>query len=181
MPSILLAITRCRRSRRSPLRPSSAFYSAFHGAGRRKKKSKAPVIELECDVTTEDLKKAPDSRRRDPKVNGADLYVVRVTKSGCGSASPCGRCIKWCEWAGVRRVFHWDGVVGQWVMIKVNEQSTMGKSYTTNADIRVLDGTVSLTRFRFLFPSKPDSYFPSSRNFKWSSSHGAIINPSVQD
>ena len=35
-----------------------------------------------------------DARRRDPRVNGADLYVVRVSKAGVGAAKPCWRCVQ---------------------------------------------------------------------------------------
>ncbi|KAN0080134.1 hypothetical protein V8E55_009700 [Tylopilus felleus] len=49
-----------------------------------------------------------DARRRDPRVNGADLYVVRVSKAGVGAAKPCWRCVQWCAWSGVKRIFHWD-------------------------------------------------------------------------
>ena len=40
-------------------------------------------------------------RRRDPRINGADLYVARVTKRGMGNAKPCWRCLGWCKWSGV--------------------------------------------------------------------------------
>ena len=47
-------------------------------------------------------------RRPRTRVNGADIYVVRTTKRGLGNAKPCWRCLEWCRWAGVRRIFHWD-------------------------------------------------------------------------
>ncbi|KAH8114822.1 hypothetical protein DFH11DRAFT_1840857 [Phellopilus nigrolimitatus] len=49
-----------------------------------------------------------DQRRRDPRANGADIYVARITKSGCGNARPCWRCLEWCKWAGIKRIFHWN-------------------------------------------------------------------------
>ena len=48
------------------------------------------------------------SRRPRTRVNGADIYVVRTTKKGLGNAKPCWRCLEWCRWAGVRRIFYWD-------------------------------------------------------------------------
>jgi hypothetical protein len=49
------------------------------------------------------------ARRRDSHVNGADLYVTRKTKTGTGNAKPCWGCLKWCRWAGVKKVIHWNG------------------------------------------------------------------------
>jgi len=50
----------------------------------------------------------PHPRRSRTRVNGADIYVVRTTKKGLGNAKPCWRCLEWCRWAGVRRIFYWD-------------------------------------------------------------------------
>ncbi|KDQ08941.1 hypothetical protein BOTBODRAFT_117881 [Botryobasidium botryosum FD-172 SS1] len=85
--------------------------------------------------------KAYDARRRDPRVNGSDLYVARITKLGVGGARPCGRCLEWCKWAGVKRVFHWNGDEGKFEVVKVNggDQDV----YQTHADIRLVLGTVS--------------------------------------
>jgi len=80
-----------------------------------------------------------DLRRRYSKVNGADIYVARVTKSGLGSAKPCWRCLHWCYWAGVKRVFHWDEALGKWDVVKVNCPGT--DQYETIADIRLFAGT----------------------------------------
>ena len=54
---------------------------------------------------------APRSRRPRSRVNGADIYVVRTTKKGLGNAKPCWRCLEWCRWAGVRRIFYWDASI----------------------------------------------------------------------
>lgn len=51
------------------------------------------------------------SRRPRSRVNGADIYVVRTTKKGLGNAKPCWRCLEWCRWAGVRRIFYWDASI----------------------------------------------------------------------
>ncbi|KAG8908820.1 hypothetical protein FRB99_003058 [Tulasnella sp. 403] len=75
-----------------------------------------------------------DVRRRDPRVNGADLYVARFTKNGLGPAKPCGRCLEWCRWAGVKRVFHWNPDSGSWDALKVNDPSN---AYLTHADHKI--------------------------------------------
>ena len=54
---------------------------------------------------------SPRSRRPRSRVNGADIYVVRTTKKGLGNAKPCWRCLEWCRWAGVRRIFYWDASI----------------------------------------------------------------------
>lgn len=73
-----------------------------------------------------------DLRRRDPRVSGSDLYVARVKKTGMGNAMPCWRCLEWCRWAGVKRVFHWSGDEERWLVIKVNDLA--GQCYQTRAD-----------------------------------------------
>ncbi|KAF8512783.1 hypothetical protein JB92DRAFT_3083288 [Gautieria morchelliformis] len=78
-------------------------------------------------------------RRRDPKVNGADLYVARITKHGVGNAKPCWRCIEWCKWAGVKRIFHFVGDAGQFNVVKVNEARS-DVTYETHADVRLFAG-----------------------------------------
>ncbi|KIP06877.1 hypothetical protein PHLGIDRAFT_442456 [Phlebiopsis gigantea 11061_1 CR5-6] len=77
-------------------------------------------------------------RRRDPRVNGADIYVARVTKSGLGNAKPCWRCLEWCRWAGVKRVFHWNAGEQRFEMVKVN--GTDRENYETRADTRLFAG-----------------------------------------
>lgn len=92
------------------------------------------------------------------RVTGADIYVVRMTRSGAvGNATPCWRCMEWCKWAGVKRIFHYavddDGTggigedvgngkqnkKGRWVCVKVND-STPEKCYWTQGDGRILGG-----------------------------------------
>jgi len=93
--------------------------------------AQSPLLEPHEDV------KLYGVRRRDPRVNGADLYVARFTKSGFGGAKPCGRCVEWCRWAGVKRVFHWNpdvGVAGGWDVLKVNDPSN---AYLTHADYKI--------------------------------------------
>ena len=85
--------------------------------------------------------KAWSARRRDPRINGADIYVARVTKVGMGSAKPCWRCVEWCRWAGVKRIFHWNGEDGKFDMVKVNTAER--DQYETHADIRLYAGMVS--------------------------------------
>ena len=100
-----------------------------------------------CGPVVVDVEKAWSARRRDPRINGADLYVARVTKVGMGSAKPCWRCLEWCRWAGVKRIFHWNGEEGKFDMVKVNTAER--DQYETHADIRLFAGMV---RRRF-FPS----------------------------
>ena len=84
--------------------------------------------------------KAWNARRRDPRINGADIYVARVTKVGMGSARPCWRCVEWCRWAGVKRIFHWNGEDGKFEVVKVNTAER--DQYETHADIRLFAGMV---------------------------------------
>ncbi|KAF8326042.1 uncharacterized protein EI90DRAFT_3071277 [Cantharellus anzutake] len=82
-----------------------------------------------------------DARRRNPKINGADLYVVRITPGGgTGPSKPCARCIEWCRWAGIKRVFHWDGKSSMFEVAKVSDESGI---YVTPADIKLRNGTIS--------------------------------------
>jgi hypothetical protein len=87
----------------------------------------------------------PPSRRRRTRVNRADIYVARIGRSGLtGCARPCGRCLAWCQWAGVRRVFHWNPETGRFDVVKVAD--TQGShSYATQADKRVSSGLVRLS------------------------------------
>jgi len=78
------------------------------------------------------------SRRRDPRANGADIYVARITKNGCGNAKPCWRCLEWCKWAGIKRIFHWDEVTNKFEVVKVN--SAAADRYETHADNRLFAG-----------------------------------------
>ncbi|KAI0696091.1 hypothetical protein BC835DRAFT_1414489 [Cytidiella melzeri] len=79
-----------------------------------------------------------DVRRREPRVNGADIYVARITKNGTGSAKPCWRCLEWCRWAGVKRVFHWNSEEGRFDVVKVNGDGR--ENYETRADLRLFAG-----------------------------------------
>lgn len=64
------------------------------------------------------------SRRHSRRTGGADLYVVRVTTSTgrLGNARPCGRCVAWCEWAGVRRIYYWDEKLNDFEVIRVGRE-----------------------------------------------------------
>ncbi|KAI1783210.1 hypothetical protein LXA43DRAFT_956515 [Ganoderma leucocontextum] len=81
-----------------------------------------------------------DTRRRDPRANGADIYVARFTKNGMGTARPCWRCLEWCRWAGVKRIFHWNADENRFEVVKVN--SAQSGQYETHADIRLFAGLV---------------------------------------
>ena len=64
-----------------------------------------------------------------------------------GSARPCWRCVEWCRWAGVKRIFHWNGEDGKFDMVKVNTAER--DQYETHADIRLYAGMVRLSFFSF--------------------------------
>ncbi|KAG2078415.1 hypothetical protein BDR04DRAFT_1124266 [Suillus decipiens] len=72
---------------------------------------------------------------QDSRVNGADIYVARVIKNGLGAAKPCWRCIHWCWWFGVKRIFHWNPVIGVFEVLKVNEGYK--DHYETQTDVRL--------------------------------------------
>jgi hypothetical protein len=77
------------------------------------------------------LRPALQKMRRRVRTYGADLYVVRVTKSTgrFGNARPCARCVAWSEWAGVRRIYYWDDQLEGFKVIKVGyEQAGTGKN-----------------------------------------------------
>ncbi|KAJ7203584.1 hypothetical protein GGX14DRAFT_570039 [Mycena pura] len=77
---------------------------------------------------------ARDMGRKQPwraRLNGADLYVCRVTKSGAfGCSKPCWRCVEWCAWAGIKRIFHWSVVEGRFICLKVSD-AHVGDCYET--------------------------------------------------
>ena len=91
-------------------------------------------------------------------MNGADLYVARFTKSGCGSARPCWRCLEWCRWAGVKRIFHWNEESNAFDVVKVN--SAPVGMYETHADARLFAGMVSTVSQRWLEPVLTTSLQP---------------------
>lgn len=86
-----------------------------------------------------DVAKGWHARRRDPRANGADLYVARFTKNGMGTARPCWRCLEWCRWAGIKRIFHWNDEERKFDMIKVNNAQDY-VMYETHADLRLFAG-----------------------------------------
>ncbi|CAL1698221.1 unnamed protein product [Somion occarium] len=87
-------------------------------------------------------------RRRDPRVNGSDIYVARFTKNGMGTAKPCWRCLEWSRWAGVKRIFHWNAEDNRFEVVKVN--SAQREQYETHSDVRLFAGSVSC--FILFFP-----------------------------
>ena len=82
-----------------------------------------------------------NTRRRNARVNGSDLYVARFTKDGMGSAKPCWRCLEWSRWAGVKRIFHWNADKNRFDVVKVNNERC--EPYETHSDIRLFRGAVS--------------------------------------
>lgn len=78
-------------------------------------------------------------RRRNSRLKGADLYVVRLSGRGnrvAGKCDPCARCMAWARWAGLKRIFHWSVAegVGRWDVVKVNDMDSQG--YLTQADLK---------------------------------------------
>ncbi|QRV99529.1 deoxycytidylate deaminase (dCMP deaminase) [Ceratobasidium sp. AG-Ba] len=82
-----------------------------------------------------------NSNKRNKRTNGTDIYVVRVASgtTPVGSARPCARCLFWCYWAGIRRVFYWDASAGGFVSVKPLEVDIM--AYVTQADRKIADGS----------------------------------------
>ncbi|KAJ6492895.1 hypothetical protein C8R47DRAFT_1012990 [Mycena vitilis] len=88
---------------------------------------------------------AKQGRSRYSKLNGCDLYVCRVTKNGeFGCSKPCWRCVDWCAWAGIRRIFHWSMVEGRFICLKVGDASK-AECYETITDVRYLKARASLS------------------------------------
>ncbi|KAF7321134.1 CMP/dCMP-type deaminase domain-containing protein [Mycena chlorophos] len=85
-------------------------------------------------------KRATAGRRiRLAKLNGADLYVCRVTRSGeLACSKPCWRCIEWCAWAGIKRIFHWSVLEQRFICLKVAEAAATHDCYETVMDSRLL-------------------------------------------
>ena len=75
---------------------------ARRGAG--SEKQSACRSHVTSPVPPGESDKAWSARRRDPRINGADIYVARVTKVEMGNARPYWRCVE-CRWAGVKRIF----------------------------------------------------------------------------
>jgi hypothetical protein len=88
-------------------------------------------------------KNEPHDHHRSSRANGADIYVVRVGRGGVlGTAHPCARCVQWCGWAGIRRVFHWSPATHRFEVVKVADVKNMAV-YATTADRRLASGLVS--------------------------------------
>jgi hypothetical protein len=84
-----------------------------------------------------------NGHHRSSRANGADIYVARVGRGGLlGTAHPCARCVQWCAWAGIRRVFHWSPATHRFEVIKVAYAKTSAV-YATSADRRLASGLVS--------------------------------------
>nr|GAT47965.1 predicted protein [Mycena chlorophos] len=93
-------------------------------------------------------KRATARRRiRLAKLNGADLYVCRVTRSGeLACSKPCWRCIEWCAWAGIKRIFHWSVLEQRFICLKVAEAAATHDCYETVMDSRLLASPAVLLR-----------------------------------
>ncbi|KAG1742598.1 hypothetical protein EDD22DRAFT_1006585 [Suillus occidentalis] len=121
--------------RRRGLKHVSHKLDAAHPHGSAFYETKAQSSESCCAIDAEFHREDGTARRRDSRVNGADIYVARVIKNGLGAAKPCWRCIHWCWWFGVKRIFHWNPVVGDFEVLKVNEGYK--DHYETQTDVRL--------------------------------------------
>ncbi|KAJ7658494.1 hypothetical protein B0H17DRAFT_1163248 [Mycena rosella] len=74
-------------------------------------------------------------------IAGSTLYVCRVTREGFGCSKPCWRCVDWCVWAGIKRIFHWSAEEGRFICLKVG---TSREPYQTTADTRFACGHTSV-------------------------------------
>lgn len=99
--------------------------------------SETPLANYAC-TSTREYDKRFNARRRDSRMNSADIYVARVTKNGMGCAKPCWRCLEWARWAGVKRIFHWDEEYGRFEVVKVNLVQV--EPYGTRSDVRLFAG-----------------------------------------
>ncbi|KAJ7092448.1 hypothetical protein B0H15DRAFT_938552 [Mycena belliarum] len=97
-----------------------------------------PCPGVRCVASSKKRARARHSRGgRD--ISGATLYVCRVTKDGFGCSKPCWRCVNWCEWAGVKRIFYWSVDEGRFVCLKVGAAGDQN-IYQTAADTRFTRG-----------------------------------------
>jgi hypothetical protein len=145
-----------------PPSSSAALSDSYHGyrAGER-----PGIARAASDVSSETASRVDDAlaRSRSPRnlgaravpsrtkpslswpsrACGADIYVARIGRSGeLGIAHPCSRCLEWCRWAGVRRVFHWNPMMHRFDVVKAaNFEHT--EVYMTTADRRLAAGKVS--------------------------------------
>ncbi|KAJ7574018.1 hypothetical protein C8J56DRAFT_803502, partial [Mycena floridula] len=76
-------------------------------------------------------------RQKHSKLNGADLYVVRVTKSGIRCSKPCWRCVDWCGWAGIKRIFYWNEQSDGFTCMKIRDAKQ--SLHETQADTRLFN------------------------------------------
>ncbi|KAJ7735889.1 hypothetical protein B0H16DRAFT_1731014 [Mycena metata] len=121
-------------------KPRRAFYPTPHYQGQGQEAG--PAYE-EGPGSTPARTGARKSRARYSKLNGCDLYVCRITKNGeFGCSKPCWRCVDWCWWAGIKRIFHWSAVEGRFICLKVGDVCK-AECYETATELRLLNGRVS--------------------------------------
>ncbi|KAG1732650.1 uncharacterized protein EDB91DRAFT_1238719 [Suillus paluster] len=91
-----------------------------------------------CDMLFAEPPRGWDARRRDSRVNGADIYVARVIKNGLGSAKPCWRYFE---------------------VLKVNEGYK--DYYETHTDVRLFGGlyTQTLSSYNPYYNCSPYRFF----------------------
>jgi len=134
-----------RRTEPSKAKPSRALDSVRGRSSRRYYHQSHTNLRKEEDTAERCVPGSVKDRSRYSKVNGADLYVVRITKKGMGCARPCWRCIDWCQWAGIKRIFHWNAIEGRFLCVKVGadvDGDSGGCLYQTQADRRLFESRV---------------------------------------
>jgi len=125
-------------------RARRTFYSARHSHHYQGQEAEHAYKDRRSRVCPGVVKKQKEGRSRCPKLNGCDLYVCRITKNGeFGCSKPCWRCVDWCAWAGIRRIFHWSTEEGRFICLKVGDAWQEG-CYETIADVRFLKARASV-------------------------------------
>ncbi|KAF8321612.1 hypothetical protein DL93DRAFT_2051337 [Clavulina sp. PMI_390] len=120
-----------------PVQPQGVSGGTLLRFGRGREQSQGPL-----SASSEQEQQDDQGGSSSSKLNGTDLYIVRLSRNGqqSGRCDPCARCIAWARWAGVRRIFHWNTERSGWDVVKVNGIDVVG--YLTQADARACNGMV---------------------------------------
>ena len=88
--------------------------------GRRSRERTEPTQAGPADQWGRHLRRASDKDRR-------------------GQGATVWRCVEWCRWADVKRIFHWNGEDCKFEVVKVNTAER--NQYETHGDVRLFAGT----------------------------------------
>ncbi|KAF9043766.1 hypothetical protein BDZ89DRAFT_1089924 [Hymenopellis radicata] len=97
--------------------------------------------EMHAIFNLTDGRAPPFKQQVQPRKRKQQHLLWTTKKHGLGCAKPCWRCVDWCEWAGIKRIFYWSERDGAFCCIKVAEART--SLYETQADIRLFTKMVS--------------------------------------